>query len=165
MKITKNSVVSFEYTLKNSKDEIIDSSEGQEPLEYIQGMGHIIPGLESEMEGKGADDAFDITIAPKDAYGERNDEMVQVVPKDHFDNANEIQPGMQFEVDTEDGPLILTVLDVKDEGFVLDGNHPLAGETLHFDVKIISVREATEEELEHDHVHSDSDDDGSDQLH
>ena len=141
------------YTLTSDKGEVLDSSSGGEPLTYIHGLGHIIPGLETQVEGKTTGDKVQAVVAPADAYGERNDQMVNSMPKSEFPNPDELAVGMQFQVDTDQGPLVLTVLEVKDTEVVLDGNHPLAGFTLHFDVEITDVRDATKEELDHGHVH------------
>jgi FKBP-type peptidyl-prolyl cis-trans isomerase SlyD len=155
MNISTNSVVTMHYTLKNGGDQgdVLDSSVGAEPLVYIQGMGQIIPGLEKQMEGKAKGDKLQALIAPVDAYGERNDQMVNSMPKSEFPEPDQLAVGMQFQVDTDQGPLVLTILEVKDDEVVLDGNHPLAGFTLHFDVEITDIREATEEEIAHGHVH------------
>ena len=154
MNITKNHVVSIHYSLKDSQGTLLDSSEGKTPLTYIQGLGHIIPGLENALEGKGKGEKLQVTIPPEQAYGERNDQMTQSVPKTEFQDADKITPGMQFQVNTEDGgTLVVTVLEVRDSEVVLDGNHPLAGVTLHFNVEVVNIRQATEEELSHGHVH------------
>jgi FKBP-type peptidyl-prolyl cis-trans isomerase SlyD len=141
------------YTLTDDAGTTLDTSAGGEPLVYIHGLGHIIPGLEAKVEGKAAGDKIKAVIEPKDAYGERVDEMVNSMPKSEFPDTEELAEGMQFQVDTDKGPLILTIVEVKDDEVVLDGNHPLAGYTLHFDVEITEVREATKDELEHGHVH------------
>jgi len=141
------------YTLKNDAGKTIDSSVSAEPLSFIFGSGQIIPGLEEELDGKAKGDKVQATIAPEKAYGKRNDEMIQTVPKSQFEDSEEIKEGIQFQADTEDGPVLLTVLEVRDEEVVLDSNHPLAGETLHFDVEITEVRTATKDEMDHGHVH------------
>ncbi|MCB1189351.1 MAG: peptidylprolyl isomerase [Leptospiraceae bacterium] len=152
MKIENNSVVSFEYTLKDSEGNLIDSSEG-ESLSYIQGTGNIIIGLENEMQGRQSGDQFKVSIPAKDGYGEYKEELVQKVPKQYFDENLTIAPGMQFQTQNDGQLQILTVLEVENENVIMDGNHPLAGFDLNFDVKITEVRSATEEELEHGHVH------------
>lgn len=153
MQITKNSVVTIQYTLKDDAGEVLDQSTPEEPLAYIHGLGHLIPGLENELDGKTSGDKLNTKIEPKDAYGERNDQMIQVVPKSEFENAESIQPGMQFQVESDEGPIFFTAVKVDENEITLDGNHPLAGVTLHFDVEITDVREATAEELDHGHVH------------
>ncbi len=154
MKIAKDHVVSIHYTLTDDKGTTLDSSIGADPLTYLHGLGHIIPGLENALSGKEKGDKFEITIKPEDAYGPRVEEMVQSVPKTEFQDVDQIQVGMQFQVDTEQGPMVLTVIEVKDNDLVLDGNHPLAGVTLNFDVEVSTVRAATAEELDHGHVHN-----------
>jgi len=149
-KITDGHVVEMNYTLTNSKGEILDSSESNSPLAYIQGKKNIIPGLEKEMTGKKVGDTFKVTVKPEEAYGYRNEAMVQPVAKEQFGpEASEIQVGMQFELESDDGQVKLaTAIEVRENEIVLDANHPLAGETLNFDVEVIGVKEATKEELE-----------------
>lgn len=151
MKIAKNKVVSFDYTLTLEDGEVLDSSDGRDPLSYIQGLGHIIAGLEAAMEGRESGDAFKISIPPEDAYGIYNDDLVQSVPRSSFDSSLNIVPGMEFS--NEDSNAIFRVIEIQKELVVLDGNHPLAGEKLTFDIKITNVRDASSEEISHGHVH------------
>lgn len=153
MQVSENKVVSIHYTLKNNAGEVIDSSTGRAPLSYLHGIGNIIPGLERALEGKSKGDQIEVILAPEEAYGQRNETLIQTVPKSAFEGIEEIQPGMQFQVHTQAGGQILTIVEVYDDEVVVDGNHPLAGETLHFSVRITDVREATEEELAHGHAH------------
>ncbi|OOZ42203.1 peptidylprolyl isomerase [Solemya pervernicosa gill symbiont] len=153
MQIANNMVVSFEYTLTDKEGNVIDSSEGREPLAYIHGTGSIIPGLEKEMEGKSVDHEMKVTVSPEEGYGERDDQAIQDIPRDRFENADEITVGMQFHTQNEQGVQIVTVISTTDESIQVDANHPLAGETLSFDVKIVEVREASQEELDHGHIH------------
>jgi FKBP-type peptidyl-prolyl cis-trans isomerase SlyD len=153
MKITTNSVVSLDYTLKNNAGEVLDSSQGREPLVYLHGVGALIPGLENEIEGMAKGEAKTAVVKPEDAYGHRHDELLHVVPKSGFQGEGEILVGMQVELDTEQGPAIATVSKVDGEDVTLDLNHPLAGETLTFEISIADVREALEEEIAHGHVH------------
>ncbi|GAB4019616.1 MAG: peptidylprolyl isomerase [Bdellovibrio sp.] len=153
MEIAKNKVVGMDYTLTSNDGSVIDSSKNHGPLFFIFGLGHIIPGLETALLGKKKGDALKVCVQPKDGYGEREDELVQDVPRQQFDAPEGIQIGMQFEVQTEQGALVVTVTKVTDSHITVDGNHPLAGETLNFDVSIVDVREATAEELAHGHVH------------
>jgi len=157
MQIAENHVVEFNYTLTNAAGEVLDASKG-EPLPYIQGAGNIIPGLEAEMVGKSVGDSFTATIQPEEAYGPVYPEMVQEVPRSAFQGVDTIEAGMQFQADTEAGPRSVTVTAVTDETVTVDGNHPLAGEVLNFDVEVMTVRDATEQELEHGHVHADGHD-------
>jgi len=153
MQISKNKVVAIDYTLTDKDGNLIDSSKNHGPLMYIQGIGNLIPGLEKELEGKAKGDKVNAVIAPKDAYGERNESLCQEVPRAQFENAAEIEVGMQFEVDTDQGGLVVTVTKVSDQTVTVDGNHPLAGIELHFDVMVKDIREASPEELAHGHVH------------
>jgi len=156
MIISENKVVQMHYTLKDEQGNLLDSSEGRDPMAYIQGVGNIIPGLEQQLEGKGKGDKVNAVVTPDNAYGERTDEMVHVVPKSGFqsEGSEELMPGMQVQVETNQGPTVAIVADIKGEDVTLDLNHPLAGITLTFDVEIMGVREATAEELEQGHVHS-----------
>lgn len=153
MQIAKDLVASIEYTLTDATGAVIDSSVGNEPLAYLHGAGNIIPGLENALEGKKAGDSLTVTVAPEDGYGEKNDGLIQVVPKDMFQGVDNIEAGMQFHAQTDHGMQVITVAAVEGDNITVDGNHPLAGQTLKFDVKIIEVRAASEEELEHGHVH------------
>lgn len=153
MKIGKNTVVTIDYKLTNAQGEVIDSSEGGPPLPYLHGAGNIIPGLEAALEGKDTGDAIVATIPPEAGYGERDDDLVQAVPRDRFDSVEQIAVGMEFQARTDAGVHVVRVVAVDDETVTVDANHALAGETLNFDVKVVDVREATEEEIEHGHVH------------
>ena len=153
MKIEQNKVASIDYTLTNDLGEVLDSSSGREPLAYLHGVGGLIPGLEKELEGKVKGDKLVAIIAPDQAYGVRSEEMVQEIPLENFDNAGEVKVGAQFQVQNGEHVHIATVTAVGDKSATVDMNHPLADETLHFDVEVMDVREPTKEELEHGHVH------------
>lgn len=153
MTINADTVVSIHYTLKNGEGKVLDSSSGGAPLVYLHGAGNIIPGLEQALEGKSKGAKFNIAIPPEQAYGERMDGLVQSVPKEQFENPEKLKPGMRFQVQTPQGGMILTIVEVKATEVVVDGNPPLAGETLHFDVEVMDVRQATDEEIDHGHVH------------
>jgi len=152
MQITDKAAVSFHYTLTNPSGEQLDSSIGEEPLLYLHGMGNIIPGLEAALAGKSAGDKFNVSIEPAQAYGEIDPEMVQLVSKRMFEDM-ELEIGMQFHADVSHGSGIITVTEINGDDVTVDGNHPLAGETLIFDVEVIDVRPATADELAHGHVH------------
>ena len=153
MQITKHKVVAIDYTLKDDAGEVLDSSQDQEPLTYVHGVGSLIPGLEQALEGRSAGDELQVTIAPADGYGERDEALCQEVPRKEFEGVDDLEVGMQFRVQAEGGFLVLTVMNVGEETVTVDGNHALAGETLHFDVAVRDVRDATDEELNHGHVH------------
>lgn len=153
MQIANNVVALIEYTLTNDQGEVLDSSVGGEPLGYLHGAGNIIPGLEDALEGKKVGDSFKVSIAPADGYGEQNEALLQVVPREMFQGVEQIEAGMQFHAQTDHGMQVITVAKVDGDNVTVDGNHPLAGQTLHFDVKVIEVRAATQEEQEHGHVH------------
>lgn len=154
MQVANNCVVAFHYTLTSDDGVELDSSKGKDPLAYLHGHGGIIPGLERELEGKAAGDNLKVTVEPAEAYGEVNPELVQPVPREAFQGVDSIEVGMQFQAQGSNGQVQMVVVkDVSDETVTVDANHPLAGQTLHFDVAIEDVREASEEELEHGHVH------------
>jgi FKBP-type peptidyl-prolyl cis-trans isomerase SlyD len=153
MKISKEKVVSIHYTLKDKTGEVLDSSDGQPPLAYIQGLGNIIPGLEKALDGKQVGEKLDVVIPPEDAYGVRKESFVKTIPLSEFENQGDIKVGAQFRVETSQETHIATVTNVENEEVTIDLNHPLADETLHFDVEVMDIREATQEELSHGHVH------------
>ncbi len=154
MTIDDKCVVSIHYTLTGDSGDVIDSSTDGEPMNYLHGAGNIVPGLEQELQGKAVGDNVKVTVPPELGYGERHDELVQKVPRSAFGDAKELMPGMQFQGQTEDDQIqVVTVASVADDEVTVDANHPLAGEVLHFDVTVKSVREATETEVEHGHVH------------
>jgi FKBP-type peptidyl-prolyl cis-trans isomerase SlyD len=153
MQITDNAVALFHYTLKNAAGEILDSSSGGEPLAYLQGFGNIVPGLEREMAGKQAGDKFLAVIAPADGYGIKNEDLLRVVPKSAFPTDVALEVGMQFGSQTPQGPMAIVISKIDGDQITIDGNHPLAGVTLHFDIEIVSVRKASDEEIQHGHVH------------
>lgn len=153
MTISQDKVVAIHYTVTDTAGNQLDSSSGGEPLVFLFGHGALIPGLEQALHGKNAGEKFVSNIAPADAYGERHDQLVQAVPKSMFEGMD-VAVGMRFRASGPDGreqPVI--IIDVTDEEVVVDGNHPLAGIELNFDVEIVLVRDATAEELAHGHVH------------
>lgn len=153
MRIGKNTVATIDYKLTDENNAVIDSSEGGEPLSYLHGANNIIPGLEQALTGKQAGDAIKVSIPPAQGYGERDPELMTVVPKTQFESPDSIEVGMQFQTHSDDGAQVVTVVDVDAEKVTVDGNHPLAGMTLNFDVKVVEVRAATAEEISHGHVH------------
>jgi FKBP-type peptidyl-prolyl cis-trans isomerase SlyD len=152
MQISKNSVVSFHYTLNDGDGKLLDTSAGREAFTYIHGAGMIVPGLEEEMEGRQSGENLKVEIPPAKGYGEFDPQLVHKVPQDRF-GGQQVEAGMQFQAGERGEMGVFTVMDVQDGMVMLNGNHPLAGVTLHFSVDIKNVREATEEELAHGHVH------------
>ncbi|NLJ45769.1 MAG: peptidylprolyl isomerase [Treponema sp.] len=154
MVVEKDKVITIDYTLKDSDGQTIDSSEESEPLVYLHGNDNLIPGLEKQLEGKKEGDKLSCVVHPGEAYGEYDENLVFTVKKSSFADPSKIEEGMQFEAHGEDGARVVTVVAVKGDDVTVDANHPLAGEDLHFDVKVVGIREATAEELAHGHVHS-----------
>ncbi len=153
MKISAQCVASFHYTLKNDDGETIDSSEGHEPLGYLHGASNIVPGLEKELEGKSIGDKLSVVVPPAEGYGELDENLKQDLPKSMFSGVENIEAGMEFHAQTEHGQQVVMVTKVEGETVTVDGNHPLAGKNLHFEIEITDVREASAEELDHGHVH------------
>lgn len=154
MTITQNKVVSFQYTVSDSAtNEVIDSSEGNDPLTYLHGARNIIPGLEQALEGKGHGDQFEVTIEAADAYGERSEDRVQQVPMEAFQGMEKVEPGVAVSAQTEQGQIDMVITEVDGDQVTVDANHPLAGKALKFEVTVESVRDASAEEIEHGHVH------------
>jgi FKBP-type peptidyl-prolyl cis-trans isomerase SlyD len=153
--IADNMVVSMDYTLRLDDGQVVDSSEGREPLMFLHGRGQIIPGLEKELYGMKTGDAKKVAVSPTEGYGESDDDAFQLYPRDMFPDDMELTEGMGLHMrDTESGQVVEAyIYEIRDDGVVLDFNHPLAGETLYFDVKIADVRPATSEELAHGHAH------------
>lgn len=150
--IANDHVVRFNYTLTNQEGQILDQSQG-EPLAYLHGAHNIIPGLENALLGKTAGEKLKVTVPAAEGYGEYYADLVQEVPREMFQGVDQIQPGMQFQAQTDDGVQLVTVKSVDDQNVIVDANHPLAGQDLTFDVEIVDVRPATDVELEHGHVH------------
>ncbi len=153
MKIENNRVASLAYQVKLEDGVVVDQSSVEAPLDYLHGHNNLITGLERELEGKQAGDKFSATVAPDDAYGEHNDALVQRVPANVFQGVEQIEVGMRFLADTDQGPIPVEVTEVDGDEVVVDGNHMLAGQTLTFDVEVVAVREATADEIEHGHIH------------
>jgi FKBP-type peptidyl-prolyl cis-trans isomerase SlyD len=152
--IAKDMVVSFHYTLKDSKGDVLDSSSGGDPMLYLHGYSQIVPGLEAAMLGKTRGAKFQVVVQPAEGYGERTEDMVLSVPKDQWDLPAEVGAGEIVELSSPDGDVIPAVIvEIKEDVVVLDANHPLAGEALHFDIEVTAVRIATKEELDHGHAH------------
>lgn len=152
--IGDNLVVSIHYRLTDNDGNVIDSSEDMEPLTYLHGVGNLIPGLEKELVGKVENDAFIVKVLPAEGYGEVMEELIESVPKVAFQGVDNIEAGMFFEAKNTNGEMQrIVVKKVEVDMITVDGNHPLAGVELNFDINIVSVREATKEEIAHGHVH------------
>lgn len=153
MVVEKNKVVSFHYTLKNADGEQMESSRENEPMSYLHGANNIIPGLERALEGHAAGDEFTVTVEPEDAYGVRNENNVQRVSLKRLKGIGKISPGQILNLQTQKGPVQVTVLKVGRFNVDVDGNHPLAGMPLTFEVEVTEIRDATEDEKKHGHAH------------
>ncbi len=154
MTIAAQKVVSIHYKVMDSEsNEVIDSSENAEPMTYLHGARNIIPGLEQALEGKVEGDAFEVTVAPAEAYGERSEDRVQQVPIEAFQGMEKVEPGMRVSAQTEQGAIELVITAVEGDSVTVDANHPLAGKSLTFEVRVESIRDASEEELAHGHAH------------
>lgn len=154
MNIAKDAAVSIDYTLKDDEGTVIDTSQGEEPLVYLHGHGQIVPGLERALDGKKVGDSFKVDVEAKDGYGEHDAERVMEISKKDLPKGMKPQVGMQLAAEAHDGEQVpVWIVAVQDDVVILDGNHPLAGKTLHFEIKVAEVRKATSEELSHGHVH------------
>jgi FKBP-type peptidyl-prolyl cis-trans isomerase SlyD len=151
--IEKNRVVTFHYTLRDEQGTVIDSSDGRAPLSYLHGKGNIIPGLEQALVGKAAGDKLDVTVQPEQGYGRRDERLVQIVARNLFGEVADLKPGMRVRASGSKGTRLVNVVRVERDFVTVDGNHPLAGRTLHFSVEVAEVRKATHEEVSHGHVH------------
>ncbi len=153
MKVEDQKVVGIEYTLKNTEGEVIDSNSGEDLLHFIQGSGNIVPGLERAMAGRTEGDRFEVRIVAADGYGEYDEERIRRIPRARIKNLGAVEEGMTLQMRGPHGEEMLTVTSVSEEEIVADGNHPLAGQDLHFTIRVAEIRDATSEELEHGHVH------------
>jgi FKBP-type peptidyl-prolyl cis-trans isomerase SlyD len=153
MQIADGTVVAMDYALKDDDGTLLDQSQPGHPLTYLHGHKNIIPGLEASLEGKAVGETVEVRVAPEDGYGEPNPSLEQVVPRDRFQGVESLAEGMQFQASTEQGPVSVRVVKVDDDDVTVDGNHPLAGKHLNFNVTVLEVRAATEEEIAHGHTH------------
>ncbi|QFU21758.1 peptidylprolyl isomerase [Shewanella eurypsychrophilus] len=154
MKITQHCAVSIHYRLTNEQGELIEDSFGGEPMLYLHGADNMIPGLEAELEGKVAGDKLEVSVSSESGYGPYHDGLRQEVPVSAFGDIQDIVPGMRFIAETEMGQRPVQVKEVKDDVVIVDGNHPLAGQSLSFSVEVLEVREASAEEIAHGHIHA-----------
>ncbi|WP_129543418.1 peptidylprolyl isomerase [Serratia sp. 1D1416] len=157
MKVAKDLVVSLAYQVRTEDGVLVDESPVSAPLDYLHGHGSLIAGLEKALEGHEAGDRFDVNVGANDAYGNYDENLVQRVPKDVFMGVDELQVGMRFLADTDQGPVPVEITEVDGDHVVVDGNHMLAGQNLNFNVEVVAIREATAEELAHGHVHGEHD--------
>ncbi|MDX2298755.1 MAG: peptidylprolyl isomerase [Xanthomonadaceae bacterium] len=153
MQIADHCVASFHYTLTDDAGTVIDSSTGHEPLAYLHGGGNIVPGLERAMVGHRVGDQFTVDVVPEEGYGIRHEGLIQVVPRAAFQGVDELAIGMEFQASSNQGPMSVVITAIEGDEVTVDGNHPLAGQTLHFAIEVTEVRAATDEETEHGHVH------------
>jgi FKBP-type peptidyl-prolyl cis-trans isomerase SlyD len=153
MQIARNRIVTIDFTMFSEENEVLESSLEEGPLVYMHGVGELPEGLEDELDGKQAGDAVDVTLAPADAYGEYDASLVQAVPRDQFEGMEDIAVGMRFEADTDEGPRPVHVIALENNDVIVDGNEPYAGRTVRFEVKVLGVREAETDEIEHGHAH------------
>lgn len=153
MNIADKCVVSIHYTLTNDAGDVLDSSQGKDPLKYLHGAGNIIPGLENALTDKVVGDELNVTVEPEEGYGTHREELVQKVPREAFQGVEQLETGMRFQAQTQNGPVMVVITEVGEQEVTVDGNHELAGQRLHFAVKIEEIREASKEELDHGHVH------------
>jgi FKBP-type peptidyl-prolyl cis-trans isomerase SlyD len=153
MNITRNTVVSFHYTLSDASGRELESSRGGEPMSYLHGAGNIIPGLEKALEGRATGEAFRVTVEPAEAYGEKKGPNIQRIPSKHFRDPRRLSTGQVVGLQTREGPVQVTIVKVGRFHVDVDASHPLAGQPLTFDLEVTAVREATEEEQSHGHAH------------
>ena len=153
MQIANGTVVAIDYILKDDNEKLLDQSQPDQPLIYLHGHKNIIPGLESALLGKTKGEGIEVRVAPVDGYGETNPELEQIIPHDRFQGVESLEVGMQFQANTDQGPISVHVLKVEDDDVTVDGNHPLAGMYLNFSVNVRSIRAATKEEISNGHVH------------
>ena len=158
MNITTNKIASLAYTLKNDDGEVLDTADESNPFLYMHGTGGIVKGLENALDEKTVNDSFSLIVAPEDGYGERDDKLTESVPRDMFEGIpdEEMVAGAQFHAQTAHGTQVITIAGIEGDTVKIDANHPLAGQTLHFDVAVLDIRDATEEEIAHGHPHTGS---------
>ena len=147
MQIARHKTVTLSYELKNDEGEVLDRSAKDEPFAYIHGLSMIVPGLEKALEGKSAGDSISVRIEPEHGYGNRHEALVHDIPREKLKQLGELKVGMQMQVDTQAGPMILKIMSLDDETVTVDGNHPLANVHLNFSIDVIDVRDATPEEI------------------
>jgi len=152
MKVAKDTVVSIAYTLKDTDGNVLDTADKESPLPYLHGHGNLISGMENALDGRELGEQFEVVIPPEEAYGQFDDELVWELAKEQFDEVEEFDVGSQFVMEVDERQLVVEVVEIRDEIVIVDGNHQLADETLHFDVTVVDVRDATAEEIEYGRV-------------
>ncbi len=153
MQIAEGTVVAIDYVLKDDDGKLLDQSQPDQPLIYLHGHKNIIPGLESALLGRTEGESLEVRVTPVDGYGEANPELEQVVPRDRFQGVESLEVGMQFQAGTDQGPVTVRIVKVDDDDVTVDGNHPLAGKHLNFDVTVQNIRTASEDEIAQGHIH------------
>lgn len=160
MQIAPETVAAIDYKLTDAEGQVLDTSEGRGPLTYLHGAGNIIPGLETALEGQNPGDSVSVTVEPAEAYGDRDERLIQQVPMEAFEGVDQVEPGMRFQATDEQGQgRVVTVTEVADDQVTVDANHPLAGQSLNFEVSVVDVRAATAEEIDHGHAHTGDEED------
>ncbi len=160
MQVAPHTVVTIAYTVTDEDGEVLDQADAADPLAYLHGTGALVPGLEAALTGRGPGDTVKVTLEPDDAYGLHDPDLVAVAQRSQFEEPDDLELGMQFELESEDGEDLVTVVAIDGDEVTLDANHPLAGLTLTFDVRVLDVREATADEQSHGHAHgADGDED------
>lgn len=153
MTVSKDKVITIDYELKSADGEILDSSDENGALSYIHGAGYLVPGIERALEGKKIGDAIQTVVSPEDGYGEYDEDLVFEVTKDDFEKDVEIFEGLEFQAEIGEEVRLCTVVAIENDAITIDANHPLSGEELHVRAKVLEIRDATTEEIEHGHVH------------
>jgi FKBP-type peptidyl-prolyl cis-trans isomerase SlyD len=153
MQIARNRVVTIDFTMFSEDNQVLETSRDETPLVYMHGIGELPEGLEDELDGKRAGDELNVTLSPAEAYGEYDASLVQPVPREQFEGIDDIAVGMRFEADTDEGPKVVHVIGLEDGDVIVDANEPYAGRTVRFEVKVLGVREASPDEIEHGHAH------------
>lgn len=151
--VARDRVVRFHYQIFDAAEEVVESTRDGEPLAILHGRGNVMRGIEDALDGRKAGERFEVTLAPEQAYGPRKDDLTQRISKKYFRQPARLKPGMTTQLSTEEGTRSVTVLKVGGKVVDVDMNHPLAGQTLKFDLEVVDVREATQEEISHRHVH------------
>ena len=160
MQISKNKVATFDFTVTDDNGVVLDTSERVGPFSYVHGIGYLVPGLEAQMEGKSVGDRFAVSVPPAEGYGEWDEALLQEFPLSAFEGIDNLEVGMHLQTQGPNGTGVVRVTTIEADKVTVDGNHPLCGVTLNFNVSVVDVRDATQEELEHGHIHDECCSDG-----